>query len=200
MATGTVRLRSLTRSERTLLADKIRDLKLPTRVHRRYRVIEEVRHGCSVREAASRAGTNLQSAYDWLHRFNASGFHTFEAVSNPRGRVPIITSRQLRELVDVALSRPTELGLPFTTWTVKRLTEYCTERHLIPPFCDEWVRRLLRRQGLTPKRIRTWKHSTDPLFGPKGVASAPSAGAARRARRSSATTSGARSSSGPSAA
>ncbi len=192
MATATVRLRTLSRSERALLATKVRDLKLPTRLHRRYRVIAEVRRGCSVREAAERAGTNLQSAYDWLHRFNASGFRTFEAVSNPRGRIPIIRTSQLRDLVEVALSTPAAFGLPYSTWTVPKLAKYCREQKLIPPFCDEWVRRLLRRKGLSAQKIRTWKTSTDPLFGPKALASAPSAAAARRVRRSSATTSGAR--------
>jgi hypothetical protein len=89
---------------------------------------------------------------------------------------------------------PAELGLPFTSWSVRTLTEYCTEHHLIPEFCDEWVRRVLRRLPLTAQRIRTWKHSSDPLFRPKGGASAPSTSTARRARRSSASTSGARSS------
>ncbi len=192
MATATVRLRPLTRSERTRLKAKVRDLKLPTRVHRRYRVIEEVRRGCSVRDAADRAGTNLQSAYDWLHRFNASGFTTFEAVSNPRGRVPIISTKQLRRLVEVALSSPRAVGLPYSAWTVPKLAAYCREHRLIPPFCDEWVRRLLRREGFSAQRIRTWKTSSDPHFAKKAVASAPSAAAARSGRRSSATTSGAR--------
>ena len=100
----------------------------------------------------------------------------------------------------MALSSPAELGLPFTTWTVKRLSEYCQQHHLIPDFSDEWVRRLLRREGLTAQKIRTWKTSTDPLFHPKGGASAPCARSSRRARRSSASTSSARSSSAPSGA
>jgi len=121
-------------------------------------------------------------------------------VSNPRGRIPIISGPQIRELLDVALSDPAELGLPFTDWNVRTLTEYCKEHDLIPDFTDEWVRRLLRREGLTPQRIRTWKTSSDPQFHPKGGASAPSTSAARKAPRSSASMSSARSSSGPSAA
>ena len=79
----------------------------------------------------------------------------------------------------MALSDPAERGLPFTTWTVRTLTEYCRERGLIPGFTNEWVRRLLRREGLTAQRIRTWKTSTDPDFDPKGGASAPSTRSAR---------------------
>ena len=148
-------LRPLTRAERTLLRTKLRRRSLTARVHQRYRVIAEVRAGRSARAAADRVGVTANTASTWVRRFNASGFRTFEAVPNPRGRIPIITAKQLRELVDVALSGPAELGLPFTTWTVRTLTEYCTEHNLIPEFTDEWVRRLLRREGFSAQRIRT---------------------------------------------
>ena len=168
-------------------------------MHQRYRVIAEVRSGHSARQSADRVGVTRNTASAWVRRFNRSGFRTFEAASNPHGRIPIITAKQLRELIDVALSSPAKLGLPFTTWSVRTLSEYCRARRLIPDFSEEWVRRLLRREGLTPKRIRTWKSSDDPQFHPKGGASAPSMNTARPTRRSSASTSGARSSSGPSA-
>lgn len=193
---GNVHLRPLTRGEQRALQVKLRRVSLPARLHRRYRVVALVRSGHTVAEAASRAGLNMNSASRWVRRFNESGFQSFERPNNPRGRIPIITARQLRELVDTALSSPAELGLPFTSWSVRTLTEYCKEHDLIPDFCDEWVRRVLRREGLSAQRIRTWKTSRDPRFGPKGDASAPSTSTARRARRSSATTSGARSSSG----
>jgi len=192
-------LRPLQRAERTLLRTKLRTRSLPARVHQRYRVIAEVRSGRSARASADRVGVTRNTASAWVRRFNRSGFQTFEAVSNPRGRIPIITAKQLRELIDAALSSPAELGLPFTSWSVRTLREYCTARRLIPDFSEEWVRRLLRREGLSPKRIRTWKTSTDPDFDPKGGASAPSTRPARPARRSSVSTSGVRSSSARSA-
>jgi hypothetical protein len=54
---------------------------------------------------------------------------------------------------------------------------------LLPPITDEWVRRLLRRQGLRAQRIRTWKTSNDPAFDRKKNASGSSTGRARRGRR-----------------
>ena len=191
-----VRLRALTRGERATLSAKLRQGSLPARVHRRYRVIVLVRAGHTFSDAASRAGLNVNNTSLWVHRFNASGFATFERPNNPRGRIPIITAKQLQALVDTALSSPATLGLPFTTWSVRTLSEYCQERKLIPPFSDEWVRLLLRKAGLSAQRIRSWKTSDDPRFGPKGDASAPSTRTVRRARRSSASMSGARSSAG----
>jgi transposase len=159
-----LRLRWLTRRERRLLRAKLKDLSLAARVHQRYRIIEEVRKGHAIPEAADRVGCHFTVAYDWVHRFNASGFGTFEQVPNPKGRPPILRAKQLRELVDVALSSPAERGLPFSNWSVPKLAEYCRGKGLLPPVTDEWVRRLLRREGLTAQRIRTWKTSHDPNF------------------------------------
>ena len=188
-----VRLRALTRAEQRLLQAKLRDLSLSARIHQRYRVIHEVRRGQSPLAAADRVGCHFTVAYAWVRRFNASGFTTFEQVPNPKGRPPLLRAEQLRSLVEVALSSPLERGLPFAVWSVPKLTEYCRAQRLLPPVTDEWVRRLLRREGLTPQRIRTWKTSHDPAFDLKKTASAASTAAARRARRWSASTSGDRS-------
>lgn len=178
-----LRLRALTRKERRLLQTKLKDLSLAVRVHQRYRIIDEVRKGHAVLEAAERVGCHFTVAYDWVRRFNASGFASFEQVSNPRGRPPILKAEQLRELVDVALSSPAERGLPFSNWSVPKLAEYCRRKRLLPEVTDEWVRRLLRREGLTAQRVRTWKTSQDPAFDRKKNASADSIGAVPRARR-----------------
>lgn len=180
---GRVRLRSLTRAERRLQRGKLRDLSLAVRVHQRYRIIEAAEQGLDGPAIAQRVGCHFTVVYDWVHRFNASGFTTFEQVPNPRGRPPILKAEQLRALVEVALSSPTERGLPFSVWSVPKLAEYCRRRRLLPAVTDEWVRRLLRREGLTAQRVRTWKTSHDPAFDRKKTPSAPSTSAARPGRR-----------------
>jgi transposase len=183
MAKKTLQLRALTRTERRILANKLKDLSLSARLHQRYRIIEEVRKGHSLAEAADRVGCHFTVAYDWVHRFNQSGFITFEQVPNPKGRPPILKGEQLRELVDVALSSPEERGLPFSTWSVAKLAEYCRSKRLLPEVTDEWVRRLLRREGLSAQRIRTWKTSHDPHFDRKKNASARSTREGQRGLR-----------------
>lgn len=179
-----VTLRALTRGERRQLRQRLRDLALSARVHQRYRIIDELQRGQAPAAVAERVGCHFTVVYDWLRRFNTSGFATFEQVANPTGRPPILRATQLRELVDVALSTPESRGLPFSAWSVPKLAEYCRRRRLLPPITDEWVRRLLRREGLTAQRVRTWKQSEDPAFDRKKDASAPSTAAARRGRRS----------------
>src|SRR5215813_14354256 len=98
-----VRLRALTRSEGRVLQAKVKDRRLAVRLHSRYRVIAEVARSRSVGEAAERVGCNVTMVYEWVHRFNESGFTSFERAPNPKGRLPIITGPQIRELIDIAL-------------------------------------------------------------------------------------------------
>src|SRR6266508_1033306 len=182
MAKRSVRLRPLARSEQRHLRRRLGDLSLSARINQRYRVISEVREGRSIGEAAERAGCHFTRAYAWVRRFNESGFRTFELATNPNGRPAIMRPEQLRELVEIALSSPSERGLPYTSWSVAKLAAYCRRKRVLPDISEEWVRRLLRREGLSAQRVKTWKGSTDPRFDEKGGPSAGSTSAARRAR------------------
>jgi len=176
-------VRRMRPSERRLLQTKLRTSTLPVRFYQRYRIVAEAVQGRTVPEIIDRVGCHEQTAYLWLHRFNASGFETFEQPTNPWGREPILTGPQVRELVKVALSRPADLGLPFTEWSTAKLTAYCKKRGLLPPITDEWVRRVLRREGVTPQRLKTWKASPDPAFEAKKRASSASTSGGREVER-----------------
>lgn len=166
-----VKHRSLTADEALLLRVKLRRKTLPVRIWERYRIIDQAQKGFIPKEVADRVGCHFTVVYDWIHRFNWSGFSDFEKTPNPNGRPPILTSSQIRELIKVALSRPEDLGLPFTQWSVAKLHDYCTKRKLLPPVTSEWVRRLLHREGLSFQRTKSWKQSNDPDFEVKKTAS-----------------------------
>jgi len=189
---GRLVLRTFTAEERGLLAAKLKDKKLPTKVHERYRLVALVSEGMSANAAGRAVGCTDVKAQHWVHRFNASGFATFEKQPNHPGRPIIIDGQQVRSLIRVALSRPEDLGLPFTQWSVSKLRAYCVKEGLIPPISGEWVRRLLRREGVSYQHTKTWKESPDPEFEVKKTASSTSTSAVPRVGRSSASTSAAR--------
>jgi transposase len=186
-------VRGLTADERSVLEAKLKDKKLSTKVHERYRLVALVSKGMSANAAGRVVGCTDVKAQHWVHRFNASGFETFEKQPNHPGRPIIIDGQQVRALIRVALSRPEDLGLPFTQWSVSKLRAYCLKEGLIPPITDEWVRRLLRREGVSYQHTKTWKQSPDPEFEAKKTASSTSTSTARRTAQSSASTSAARS-------
>jgi transposase len=190
---GRLVVRPLTHGEEATLAQKVRDKQLPAKIHERYRVIDLVVGGASAPAAARQTGCSEGKAEHWVNRFNASGFATFEKQPNHPGRPIIIDGQQVRALIRVALSRPEDLGLPFTQWSVSKLRAYCLKEGLIPPITDEWVRRLLRREGVSYQHTKTWKESNDPDYEGKKTASSTSTNAVRRTGRSSALTSAGRS-------
>lgn len=157
-------LRSLRSDERAFLTKKLRDKTLAVRIYERYRVIAEAAQGRDPKEISDRVGVHFTMVYDWIHRFNHQGFSGFEDVPNPKGRPSSLSSRQIRKLISTALARPGDLGLPFTQWSVAKIKEYCDSKQLLPEFSDEWVRRLLRREGISFQRTKTWKESPDPHF------------------------------------
>ena len=53
------------------------------------------------------------------------------AADDHRGRAIIIDGQQVRVLIGVALSRPQDLRLPFTQWSVSKLRSYCLKEGLI---------------------------------------------------------------------
>src|SRR6516165_4316033 len=176
-------IRRVRTSERRLLHAKLRTRTLPVRLYQRYRIVAEALRGRTVPEIADRVGCHPQTAYLWLHRFNTSGFETFERPTNPWGREPILLGPQVRELVKVALSRPADLGLPFTEWSTAKLTAYCKQRGLLPPITDEWVGRIPRREGAPPERRKTGKPPPDRKFKAKNQTPPPSTSGGREADR-----------------
>jgi len=169
-----IRVRQLSPPERRALSEKLGDKTLSVRVYERYRIVEESSKGRSAPEIAERVRCHTDTVYLWVRHFNEGGFAAFERASNPKGRPPTISGDQIRQLVRVATSRPEDLGLPFTQWSVAKLHAYCAERGLLPDCSDEWVRRLLRREGLTHQRTKTWKESSDPEYEAKKTASSTS--------------------------
>jgi len=157
-------LRPLTEAEGRTLGMRLCEKRLPVKVYERYRVIALVRAGRTASAASRLVGCGDGKAEHWVHRFNASGFLTFEKQPNHPGRPIIIDGAQVRALIRVALSRPEDLGLPFTQWSVSKLRAYCLKERLIPPITGEWVRRLLRREGVSYQHTKTWKQSPDPEF------------------------------------
>jgi hypothetical protein len=83
--TRVVSLRPVRRNERRILKRKIRDKKLPVRIHQRYRIIAEAsqrkkNHPTAV---AERVGVHVTTVYQWIHRFNAMGL---EGIEDPPNR------------------------------------------------------------------------------------------------------------------
>jgi transposase len=112
------------------------------------------------------AFTSEDRVRDVIHNFNADGFGSLY----PRykgGRPPKFTLGQRREVKKIAKSRPAEHGLPFSTWSLHKLAEFLVAEGVVDDISHEGLRVLLREEGVTFQRLKTWKASKDPDYAVK---------------------------------
>jgi transposase len=159
-----IKLRRFRRGEKRLLNAKLHDRKLPVWLAQRYRLIALVYANRSVFAAARRLGCAKETAYRWTQEFNRLGFRQFNRSSHPEGRPSQLSHRQLELLYHIAQKRPTDVGLPFTTWSMTKLQAYLVKQRHFPNVSPEWLRQLLRRAKISWQRTKTWKQSHDPQF------------------------------------
>ncbi len=92
--------------------------------------------------------TSPDRVRDVLHNFNADGFDSLK----PRyagGRPPKFTLPQRQEIKKAALSRPTDHGLPFSTWSLSKLADFLVAEGVVDDISHEGLRTLLREEGVS---------------------------------------------------
>ncbi len=67
----------------------------------------------------------------------------------------------------LAKSRPAEHGLPFSAWSLAKLADFLVAEGVVDDISHEGLRALLREEGVTFQRMKTWKASTDPRYAVK---------------------------------
>jgi transposase len=107
--------------------------------------------------------TSPDRVRDVIHNFNTDGFDSLY----PRykgGRPPTFTLPQRREMKKIAKSKPVEHGLPFSTWSLAKLADFLVAEGVVDDISIEGLRDILRTEGVSFQRIKTWKTSRDPDY------------------------------------
>jgi transposase len=122
--------------------------------------------GMDAAAIAKVAFTSEDRVRDVIHNFNADGFSSLY----PRykgGRPPKFTLGQRREIKKIARSHPADHGLPFSTWSLSKLAEFLVAEGVVDDISHEGLRMLLREEGVSFQRLKTWKASNDPCYAVK---------------------------------
>jgi transposase len=130
---------------------------------RRAQIVLWSAQGMDVPAIAKIAFTSEDRVRAVIHNFNADGFDAL-APKYSGGRPAKFTLPERQEIKKVALSRPVDKGLPFSTWSLSKLAEYLVAEGVIDDISHEGLRTLLREEGVTFQVIKTWKASNDPDF------------------------------------
>ncbi|KPI30673.1 hypothetical protein OV320_0336 [Actinobacteria bacterium OV320] len=117
--------------------------------------------GLAVAKIAEVTFTSADRVRDVIHNFNTDGF----ASHYPKykgGRPKTFTLPERREIKKMAKSKPAEHGLPFSTWSLVKLADFLVAEGVVDDISHEGLRILLREEGVTFQRVKTWKSSKDP--------------------------------------
>jgi transposase len=136
--------------------------------------------GMGAAAIAKVAFTGEDRVRDVIRNFNADGFGSLYP-KYKGGRPAKFTLGQRREIKKIAKSRSAEHDLPFS-WSLSKLAEFPVAEGMVDDISHEGLRILLREEGVTFQRLKTWKASADPRARP-GPGSWSSAGTCARSTR-----------------
>jgi transposase len=122
--------------------------------------------GMDVAAIAKVAFTSEDRVRDVIRNFNADGFNSLYP-KYKGGHSPKFTLAQRREIKKIAKAKPAEYDLPFSTWSLSKLAEFLVAERVVDDISHEGLRIVLREEGVTFQRLKTWKTSKDPRYAAK---------------------------------
>ena len=128
----TLRVRAVSDEERTALGQMARSRNLGAGLVRRAQIVMPALEGSKAPEIGARMDLCGATVRHWLKRFNARGLQGLEEDVRT-GRPPTYSAEQRSAVINTALTRPADLGLPFACWTLDRLPEPAGDRHAPQP-------------------------------------------------------------------
>jgi transposase len=157
-----VRARRLTDQEGQRLQQIVRRGKHGSIRMRRAMIIMASASGTPVPAIARLVAADEDTVRDVIHAFNEKGL----AALDPQwagGRPRLISDEDIEVIVAAATTRPEKLGLPFTHWSLRKLSAYLARNRTRTVMIGrERLRQILHERRISFQRTRTWKESADP--------------------------------------
>ena len=122
--------------------------------------------GWWVPEIADHLHLNAETVRHGVKRFNEQGLAGWK--DRPRsGRPATYTAEEVAEVIVASLTNPQDVGLPFGSWTLDRLTAYLNEKKGIP-IKRSRIDEILIAEGLRWRTQQTFfGERVDPDFAQK---------------------------------
>src|SRR5215212_2244414 len=170
----TIRIRTPGAEEQAELTRMARSRTLCAGRVKRAQLVLLAAEGRKAGEIAEALRLHAKTARFWLKRFNARGLAGLDESERP-GRPPVYSADQVGAVVEAALTRPADLGLPVASWTLDRLVAYLSEAKGTAMRRSRVGEVLRRREGLRWRQEETWfGQRVDPDFARKrGRSSSP---------------------------
>jgi transposase len=158
-----VRVREISNEEGQRLLRIVRRSSGSVVTWRRAQMVLLSAQGMDVAQIAEVAFTSEDRVRAVLHNFNDDGFESLYPKYSG-GRPPTFTLPQRRAIKKIALSRPADHDLPFSTWSLAKLADFLVAEGVVDDISHEGLRALLREEGVSFQAIKTFKVSNDPDY------------------------------------
>jgi transposase len=158
-----VRVREITNDEGNRLLGIVRRGSGTVVRWRRAQIVLWSAQGMDVPQIARIAFTSEDRVREVIHNFNDDGFDSLDP-KYAGGRPPKFTLPQRQRIKKIALGRPSDYGLPFSTWSLTKLADHLVREGVVDDISHEGLRALLREEGVSFQAVKTWKESNDPDF------------------------------------
>jgi transposase len=158
-----LRVRELSSEEGNRLLRIVRRSSGSVVTWRRAQMVLLSAQGMDVEQIAKVAFTSPDRVRDVLNNFNEDSFESLYPKYSG-GRPPTYTLPQRQQIKKIALARPADHGLPFSTWSLTKLAEFLVAEGVVDDISHEGLRDLLRKEGVSFQVIKTFKRSNDPDF------------------------------------
>ena len=173
-------VRDLTMVESKRLSRGLKEVRTATYL-RRMQVVAFSGQGMRAKEIAERLCLHEEYVRELIRRFNAGSFNALRP-RKPTGRPREHTPEEVSVIIEVASAPPRVFGLPFGVWSLRKLADFVVERGIVKKTSPSTLQRILKENGVTIQRTKTWKESNDPEFASKKNASTGSIKRGQRTR------------------
>ena len=92
--------------------------------------------------------TSVDRVRDVVHNFNTDGFDSLRP-KYAGGRPPKFNLAQRAQIKKIALSRPGDHDLPFSTWSLSKLADFLVAEGVVEDISHEGLRVILRDEGVS---------------------------------------------------
>lgn len=143
-----VRVREITSDEGNRLLRIVRRDSGSVVTWRRAQIVLLSAQGMEAPRIAEVTFTSADRVRDVIHNFNTDGFDSLR----PRyagGRPPKFNTEDRAAIKQIALAKPGDHGLPFSTWSLSKLADYLVAQGVVEDISHEGLRRLLRDEGVS---------------------------------------------------
>lgn len=117
-------------------------------------------------ESGELFGCCLSTVANVINRWNRKGMKMFEPPVL-MGRPPTFTEDERKGIIALAKAPPQAAGKPWNQWSLHKLKDAASGMGIVAKVSHETIRKWLLSAGITPQRMKTWKHSDDPKYAVK---------------------------------